>query len=61
MLVFHPVTSSYLLIRAKWSIRQAPYTAVRSLKTTISARINNLMLCSQIQSNLISTGLNQTQ
>lgn len=60
MLVFHCVTSSYLLIRAKWSIRQAPYTAVCSLKSTISARINNLMLCSQIQSNLISTGLSQT-
>lgn len=59
--MFHPVTSSYLLLRAKWSIRQESYTAMCSLKNAIPARINNLMLCSQIESNVVSTGVSQTR
>lgn len=59
--MFHPVTSSPLLLCAKWSIRQASYTTMCSLKNTLPARINNSMLYSQIESSVESAGLSQTR
>lgn len=43
------MTSSYRLLRAKWSIRQASYTTRCSLKNVIPTRINNWMLWNWIK------------
>lgn len=59
MLEFHHVTSSYFLLHAKWSIRQASYITTCSFKITKPARMNHLMLCSQIELNVISAGLSE--